>query len=585
MDNKIEYNINKKYDFTNECLNSIAIGTKGMEYYSNRGLTDKIVQSYMLGYTDSFNNFLVNHKELQKPEFFSANVYNYVIPNVAVSKSQDGSYETYIDYVMFRADEKKMHEINKANKEKGNNFSLKKYKKVLSNDTLFNERYLNGELPDRFNLIKYKDTDTLYITEGQFDALIIEQSQYHALSLNSLNNINRFIDIVKYNLDNLTDIKFKIMFDNDDSGLTASGKLKSELDKLKLDSEIIQFSRKYHDVNDFYLKSSDELAELLESKNALNNTNSYIDSEMQFLDNYFEEIMNAKEDTCIKTGLPRFDTALGGGFFPGVYTMGGMPGAGKTAIANVISDLIAQNGNLSCVFSLELSKKEILNRSISQISFNKSFKGNLNLEELTNNALTMNDMKRHHKLNSNPTKVAMLKECFDYYKEKIAPNKIIVKQDIVGTSASYIRNILLDIVTRENRKPFVIVDYLQKLKSDSSRDNMQAVSDNIAMLKQISIDLEIPILVITSYNRGGYLIGANMSQGKGSGDIEYTSDCMIAVQYKGCNKEGFSQKDLDELMEQDIRELELVFIKNRNWKVGIKTELTYIPAFNVVEEC
>lgn len=581
--NEIKYN-NKQYDFTEDCLRNIAIGTKGMDYYSKRGLTDKTVQSYMLGYTDSFNNFLVNNKELQKPEFFSADVYNYVIPNVAVLKNDDGSYNTYIDYIMFRADEDKMNAINKANKEKGKNFSLKKYKKVIQVDTLFNERYLNGELPDKFNLIKYKDTNTLYIVEGQFDALIIEQNQYHAISLNSVNNINKFIDIVKDNLDKLSDIKFKIMFDNDDSGIAATNKMKTELDKLKLDSEIIQFSKKYHDVNDFYLEEKDDFLELLDSKNSLNNSNSYIDAEMDFLDSYFDEIMTAEEDTCIPTGFNKLDTALGGGLFPGVYVLGGTPGAGKTAMANVFADKVAEGGNLACVFSLELSKKEVVNRSISQISFSKTFSGSFNMIELESNALTMNDMKRHHRLNSNVKKVAILRESFDYYKNKIAPNKIIVKQDIIGTSAIYIRNIVQDIITKENRKPFVVVDYLQKLKSDSSGDSISAISDNIAMLKQLAIDFEIPILVITSYNRVGYLSGANMSQGKGSGDIEYTADCMIAAQLKGCGEEGFNQKMYDELMEKDIRELELVFLKNRNWKVGIKTELSYIPSFNVVEE-
>lgn len=583
-ENNIEYN-NKKYDFTDDCIKYIAIGTDGMEYYKSRGLEDNVIQSYMLGYVDSFNTFFDNHKELQKTEFFSANVYNYVIPNVAIGVNEDGSSNSYIDYVMFRADETKMNKVNNDNKKKGNNFSLKKYKKVLPNDSLFNERYLNGNLPKTFNLIRYKDTNTLYVVEGQFDALIVEQNQYHAISLNSVNNINKFVDIVKSNLDKLSDIKFKIMFDNDSSGETATKKLKEELSKLKLDVEAIQFSKKYHDVNDFYLESEKEFLDLLDSKNVLNNSRSYIDSEIEFLDNYLEEILSAEEDTCIPSGFTKLDTALGGGWFPAVYVLGGTPGTGKTAMANVFADKVSENGYLSCIFSLELSKKEVINRSISQISFYNSFNGgNLDIEMLSETALTMNDMKRHHTLNSNPLKVAKLKESFDYYREKIAPNKIIVKQDIVGTSAMYIREIVQDIITKENRKPFIVVDYLQKLKADSSKDTVSAISENIAILKQISIDFDVPVLVITSYNRSGYFVGAKMSQSKGSGDVEYTCDCMIAAQPKGCGTEGFTLEEYDAAMEKDIRELELVFLKNRNWKVGIKTDITYIPAFNVMEE-
>ena len=577
----VEYS-NKKYDFTNECLNNIAIGTDGAKYYYDRGLNNDIIQSYMLGYTDSFNAFLSKYPELQKLKFYSADIFNYVIPNVSVSYNDDGSISMSIDHVIFRANDNKLKELNKNNKEQGKKL-LQKYMKVMG-DVIFNSRYIcESALPDKFNLIKYEDTTTLFITEGQFDALTIEQNKYHAISLNSVKNINTFLELVSKNINTVKNYKFKIIFDNDDSGRNASNTLFTELTKLNLNVENITFSPNYHDVNEFYLKSKSDFIELLNSKTDLNNSKGYIDAELDYLDEYLEQIVTAEKDTCIPTGFTKFDTALGGGLFPGLYVMGGTPGAGKTAIANAIADSVATNGNLACVFSLELSKNEVINRSISAISFAKIWDGKFNLQEYEQKALTMNDMKRHHKINTNPIKLATLKYCFDKYKKNIAPNKIVVKQDIVGTTVGFIRNKINDIVLKENRKPVVIVDYLQRLKSDKN-DNISAISENIAMLKQLSIDLEIPIIVITSYNRTGYLASANMSQGKGSGDIEYTADCIIAAQLKGCGDDGFNQEAYDDMMSRDIRELELVFLKNRNWKVGIKTELSYIPAFNVVEE-
>lgn len=584
--NKVEY-IKKEYDFTNECINSIAIGTDGMRYFENRGLNKDIIQTYLLGYTPSFNSFLKDKPELINSKFYSSDVYNIVIPNVRVTVDSNGNKTNFVNTVMFRADDEKLELTNKNNENKGRNFRLKKYKKINNDDFLFNDRYiLEGELPKTFGLIKYEDTETLYITEGQFDALSIEQNQYHAISLNSVKNYNKFIDLVRENLDKVKNFKFRIAFDNDIAGETAANDVNLKLKEMNLDCEILSFSKKHHDINEFYIKNTDEFLTFLSENSSLFLNKSYADEEIEFLDNYLEQILTAEKDTCMSTGYPKLDAALGGGFFPGVYVLGATPGAGKTAFANEVCDNIARTGELTAMFSLELSKEEIYNRSLSSISFRNALNvSHQNTEDAKAIALTMNDLKRHHTLNSNIAKVDLLKKAVSQYKEDVIKNKIVFKQDIIGTSALVIRNKIQEIITKENRKPFVVVDYLQRLKNDdTSKDTMNAIGENIAILKQISIDFKIPILVITSYNRASYMAAANLGQGKGSGDIEYTADCIISAQLKGQGDSNYTIEKFNEDMEKDIRDIELVFLKNRNWKVGIKVEMTYVPAYNMMGE-
>lgn len=585
--NKVEY-IKKEYDFTNECINSIAIGTEGMTFFESRGLGSEIVQSYLLAYTPSMNEFLKDKKELINPKFYSADVYNIVIPNISVITDNNGS-KNFVSSVMFRANNDKLNAINKENESKGSNFRLKKYKKINNDDSLFNDRYiLKGELPKTFGLIEYADTETLYIVEGQFDALSIEQNQYHAMSLNSVNNNNKFIELVKNNLDKVKNFNFKLAFDNDNSGQTAANDVSLKLREMNLNCEIVTFNKKYHDINEFYIKNNDEFKVFLNENSSLYASKSFIDNEIDFLDNYLEEILTAKKDTCIKTGYAKLDAALGGGFFPGVYVLGATPGAGKTALANEICDNIARAGELTAMFSLELSKEEVYNRSLSSVSFRNALsltKKFENIEDIKDISITINDLKRHYLLNRNISKVESLKKAVNTYKKEIIKNKIVVKQDIIGTSALTIRSKIQAIITKENRKPFVVVDYLQRLKNDdTSKDTMNAIAESMAILKQMSIEFKIPILVITSYNRASYMAAANLGQGKGSGDIEYTADCIISVQLKGQGEKEYTQEKLNEDMEKDIREIELIFLKNRNWKVGIKTEMSYIPAYNIMEE-
>ena len=109
----------------------------------------------------------------------------------------------------------------------------------------------------------------------------------------------------------------------------------------------------------------------------------------------------------------------------------------------------------------------------------------------------------------------------------------------------------------------------------------QAVDYNVMELKRISRDFKIPIIGISSLNRQSYKEKISMTSFKESGAIEYSSDILIGLQLKGVGGENF---DVDEAKAKDEREIELVILKNRNGKTGVKIGYTFNPKFNSFDE-
>ena len=72
-----------------------------------------------------------------------------------------------------------------------------------------------------------------------------------------------------------------------------------------------------------------------------------------------------------------------------------------------------------------------------------------------------------------------------------------------------------------------------------------------------------------------------MTSFKESGAIEYSSDILIGLQLKGAGDPNF---DVDEAKAKDEREIELVILKNRNGKTGVKMDYIFTSKFNLFEE-
>jgi replicative DNA helicase len=72
-----------------------------------------------------------------------------------------------------------------------------------------------------------------------------------------------------------------------------------------------------------------------------------------------------------------------------------------------------------------------------------------------------------------------------------------------------------------------------------------------------------------------------MTDFKESGAIEYGSDVLIGLHFKGAGQPGF---DLETAYNNDPREVELKILKNREGKPGQRIAYNFYPKFNYFEE-
>ena len=109
---------------------------------------------------------------------------------------------------------------------------------------------------------------------------------------------------------------------------------------------------------------------------------------------------------------------------------------------------------------------------------------------------------------------------------------------------------------------------------------------SILDLKRMSRDYKIPIIGISSFNRQNYKNPVSMESFKESGAIEYSSDVLIGLQFKG---QGSNDFDIDKAKANSNdantpREIELKILKNRNGKTGIGIYYKYYAFFNYYTE-
>ena len=317
------------------------------------------------------------------------------------------------------------------------------------------------------------------------------------------------------------------------------------------------------------------------------------------------------------TGFARFDAKLDGGFLgEQLIFLGAISSLGKTSFALQIATQIAEQGKDVLIFSLEMSKDELNAKTISRYTYIQTESE----KALQDYRLTTRDI-----LTGRIGGVAM-GEATDY-KGQVYVNAYKAATQIAGNvriwvgendvDVDMVRDIVDDHIRATRRRPFVVLDYLQILQpSDDARttDKRLLTDYDVTRLKVISRDFRIPVLVISAFNRISYYDPVSMCSFRESSGIEYSSDILFGMQYKGMDykkslipvsgEDGGNQKakllfetksDHDNrvrVLLEDMDErgsiggelpIELKILKNRN---GSKGTLSYnfLPKYNYYYE-
>lgn len=289
------------------------------------------------------------------------------------------------------------------------------------------------------------------------------------------------------------------------------------------------------------------------------------------IDNFRDVINSTANTPPIPTGFEGLDNILSGGLHEGLISIGAMTSLGKTTFCMQIADHIAANGQDVMIFSLEMSKNELISKSISRITYEKVRSQGLPISN-AKTQLGITDGSRYSKYSENEK--TLINEAISEYTSKVAQH-LYIYESVADMTVKQINEIIENHYENNKEYPVVIIDYLQLLQHDdkyiNSNDKLRT-DVNITSLKRISRDYKIPILVISSFNRMSYDKDITLSAFKESGGIEYSSDIIIGLQQT--SERPLARSELTE------RIIKLSVLKNRQGKKDESIILRYQPAFN-----
>ena len=245
------------------------------------------------------------------------------------------------------------------------------------------------------------------------------------------------------------------------------------------------------------------------------------------LENTFERISelyhNKVEFRGIPTGFVDLDKILGGLHKSDLVILAARPSMGKTALALEFARRVAMQQQAGvAIFSLEMSKDQLVDRLISVVSGIDSWK------------------IRTGKFSEDPAQNEFIKLGNAIGQLDQAPIWI---DDSGGLSILELRSKARRLKSRHNIG-VIIIDYLQLMNGGSSRYNgnrVQEVSDISRGLKLLAKELDIPIIALSQLSRG--VEGRDdkrpmLSDLRESGSIEQDADVVMFV-----HREAMYEKD------------------------------------------
>ncbi len=404
----------------------------------------------------------------------------------------------------------------------------KKYSKLrVGTMRLFNESALKQE------------KSPVFIVEGEIDALSIIDAGGQAVGLCSIANIGKLIEAVKKEPPKVPLI---ILLDSDERGQGATPKLIEGLNKINFPFyRQSVLPRPYKDANEFLMSDRQKFTEWVTSE--MNNANieqmredvEQKEQEEQeafereaviyYLNDFLQEVDKNREGRAISTGFENFDNIFGGGLYPGLYTVGANSSIGKTTLILQIADNMAERGQGVLFFSLEMSRNELIAKSLSRLSF-------LSSSELYKSSkfakTTRGVLRGDYSTAENDIIGSCVKDYATY------GNNIFIVEGVGDVGVEQIRDKTEKYIKYNNTPPVIVIDYLQILSPyDLRMTDKQNTDRNILELKRLSRDLQIPVIGISSFNRESYKSPVSMASFKESGAIEYSSDVLIGLQFEG----------------------------------------------------
>jgi twinkle protein len=432
------------------------------------------------------------------------------------------------------------------------------------------KRFIEGERryynPKGVKLVPFNiavKQDVVFVTEGIFDALAVEEViGLPAIALLGSQNHNVL-------LENLHCDHYIIMLDNDETGqkqaLELYNKLKGKGKKVTLfDSSL--YPAEVKDPSEWLVKNKDGFKKVLD----LYVTIARKPYSLKALTLNYQNTFRAGKYKPIPTGIKAIDDVLEGGLRKGMfYTIGAMPGTGKSSLCIQMTDSLAKAGYNVIYVSVEMSEYEIQTKLFArEFTLTRLQKGFFEKKDV----LIQTELLKGHIADKD--KLTAFNEIIKNYINEVGERIHIV----FTTSLNEVRK-AVEMVPNS----ILIVDYLQKVQPNGKfQTDKQRIDMVLNELNEIKNRYEIPTLLVSSINRQSYNSEGEMSAFKESGTIEYDTAGAFVMTTK---KDG-NTKDLigEDGLKGVYKHVYLECVKNRYGQVGEKKELVFYPLFSHFEE-
>ncbi len=465
----------------------------------------------------------------------------------------------------------------------------------LNPDAKGNNRYRNRGNLAVFNARAIKETKgkPLFIVEGEIDALSIIEAGGEAAAIGGANGINAFINVLKQTRPE-TDLY--LAMDQDKPGQEAEKKLSEELARLKIKHFRINPYGRAKDANEALQADRDGFTYRI--RNAEQHIRDQIRAEYftrtrttELFPAFLEDIQQSKYNRPISTGFRKLDEILDGGLRRGLYVIGAISSLGKTTFCLQIADQIAESGTDVMIFSLEMSRNELIGKSISRNTLQIAMKETGRRDYAKTFWEIMDGSKYKDYSEKDLNRIRQAEEKYASYSDHV-----FIHEGIGKISVNDIAEAVREHKEVTGNYPVVFIDYLQILKpEDPHFSDKQNADSNITALRQMA--RELPIITVSSLNRESYKTGGknngrvSITDLKESGGIEYGADVVLGLQFSSAGEIETDEKgkminayNEQEAKKQDPRYITSVTLKNRNGAVYRECEFTYIPRFNCFHE-
>lgn len=451
----------------------------------------------------------------------------------------------------------------------------------------------------------HSGAEAVFVVESQLCAMSVEQCGGAAIAMGGCGE-RRLLDLLQ---DKPTTATLVLALDNDAPGKESASKLAASLTAAGVSFIQANISGSMKDPNELLVADAGELRRNVEAaqvkareqrkKAEEERLEAYSgESNSGFIDGFFEAVARSKSTPAISTGFPSLDKLLDGGFFPGLYILGAITSLGKSTLALQVADNIAASGHDVIFIALEMSRQELIAKSLSRLTWQVATASGLPADTVRQRAKTVRGILSGKRWDAySREEMELIAAATDKYKADISSH-IWIHEGVGDIGVEQVRGIIERHISITGRLPVLFVDYAQILAPvDMRASDKQNTDKAVLELKRLSRDKGIPVVCISSLNRDNYTQPINNAAFKESGSLEYGSDCLIGLQFEGMDyQEGETDKQREKRIRELVKEqkskgnsggaeaLQLKILKNRNGRSGTDMSLSYYPMFNVYQD-